>query len=94
MTPTKFQFINFTNVENTHTPPNQGSTGGGLLMPFSVEGKLILFQKLFKLEWDRKITQNKNKNFTKMDQIKKKIKIKKMDLRKNLEWNFRIGFLG
>ena len=46
-------------------------------MPFSVEGKLILFQKLFKLEWDRKITQNKNKNSTKMDQIKKKSKSKK-----------------
>ena len=34
MTPTKFQVIIFTNVEKTHTPPNQGSTGGGLLMPF------------------------------------------------------------
>ena len=35
MTPTKFQVIIFTNVEKTHTPPNQGSTGGGLLMPFT-----------------------------------------------------------
>ena len=34
MTPTKFQVVIFTNVEKTHTLPNQGSTGGGLLMPF------------------------------------------------------------
>ena len=37
MTPTKFQDIIFTNVENTHTPQNQGPTGGGRLMPFYYE---------------------------------------------------------
>ena len=59
MTPTKFQVIIFTNVEKTHTPPNQGPTGGGLLMPFTfsfrakvLEGKFerdifLNFQTLF-----------------------------------------------